>query len=157
MDYLGDELRGGLGSQSQGEFMAHGDLGRPDGNRRRGRKQNLLEQRDRWTGRRLHAVDPLVERGEFDVVLADERRRAQPTAAVEGEKLLTLRARVAPSAAGLGRCHSPRLPRRRRRWEDVLRLPLTLIQGFNEDSNKKYDELETDAEDAFVLALLQEK
>jgi hypothetical protein len=30
-----------------------------------------------------------------------------------------------------------------------------LVQGFNEDTDKKYDELETEAEDALVLALLR--
>jgi len=32
-----------------------------------------------------------------------------------------------------------------------------LIQGYNEDNTKKYDELETEAEDAFVLGLLSHR
>jgi hypothetical protein len=32
-----------------------------------------------------------------------------------------------------------------------------LVQGFNEDTDRKYDELETEAEDAFVLAFMQRR
>ena len=33
----------------------------------------------------------------------------------------------------------------------------TLIQGFNDDTDKKYDELETEAEDALVLSMFKRR
>ena len=32
-----------------------------------------------------------------------------------------------------------------------------LVQGWNQDTSRKYGELETDVEDAFILALLQKR
>ena len=58
-------------------------------------------------------------------MLAHEHRRAQAATAVEGEELLKLRPRVAPSLTGLGGCHPHRLLCPSSLREDVLHLPLT--------------------------------
>lgn len=71
-------------------------------------------------------MDPLVERGEIETVLTNERRCAQPAAVILGEELLALCGGVASSSPRLRSSHVGRLPHRHTPGEDVLRLPLTL-------------------------------